>query len=264
MSFTLLNTRPTHQAQALSDLVVQHGGQVIECPTMAIHTLPDGVQSDGLPEKLDKVIFTSANAVHGLMQQRHRQKIWPLITEATLFAIGKATRRAGIEVGLKIQTLSDKYFDSEHLLAHPTMQQVAGERIALIKGQGGRTLIADTLSARGAQVIAWEVYHRDHVEFCTTAWQTFLKAKQPLLLITSLQSWQCLLAGCLQGGTQGDWDAISAAIVMSERIAQAMRADGWQRPIVVVATQGNDGIIQAISTFNTAVGDATSADAYNP
>ncbi|WP_275576186.1 uroporphyrinogen-III synthase [Aquitalea magnusonii] len=50
--------------------------------------------------------------------------------------------------------------DSEALLALPQLADVAGQHWLIVRGQGGRALLADTLCARGAQVSLAEVYQR--------------------------------------------------------------------------------------------------------
>jgi uroporphyrinogen-III synthase len=53
--------------------------------------------------------------------------------------------------------------DSEGLLALPQLQVVAQRRIVLVKGPGGRELIADTLRERGAEVIEFNCYRRQYI-----------------------------------------------------------------------------------------------------
>jgi uroporphyrinogen-III synthase len=50
--------------------------------------------------------------------------------------------------------------DSEALLALPEMAQLAGARVLILRGAGGRELLGETLAARGAQVEVAEVYRR--------------------------------------------------------------------------------------------------------
>ncbi|WP_296815495.1 uroporphyrinogen-III synthase [Thiobacillus sp.] len=50
--------------------------------------------------------------------------------------------------------------DSEAVLALPQLQAVAGRQVVIVRGVGGRALMADTLRARGADVHFMECYRR--------------------------------------------------------------------------------------------------------
>jgi uroporphyrinogen-III synthase len=50
--------------------------------------------------------------------------------------------------------------NSEALLQAPALQAVAGEKILIMRGLGGRTHLGDALCARGAQVDYCELYER--------------------------------------------------------------------------------------------------------
>ncbi|GAB6071486.1 hypothetical protein JCM30760_25830 [Thiomicrorhabdus hydrogeniphila] len=268
--FSFLNTRPAHQAQPLNQIVMDMGGQVFECPTIYIDWLkPTQTQLANIPH-FDKVIFTSANAVEGWFHAENAKQHGKLKTEiqppcfsGKLYAIGKATKQKGEEFDLNIQTLSQTQFDSEHFLAHAEMQNVKGEKIALIKGLGGRKLLKQTLAERGAKVVEINIYQRKQIEFCTEQWQIFLASKTPIVLISSLEGWQNLLQGLQKSNPlnqkrnieTGDIDKdklnqllskLAGLVVMSQRIAEQIRLTGCLTPIQVVQIQSNQGIAHAI------------------
>ena len=259
--FTFLNTRPAHQAEALTLLVKELGGLVLACPTMQIHWLTPSQNQLDYIQNFDKLIFTSANAVQGWLKAEQQLALNQANFTGKFYAIGKATKVKGEELGLQIETLSQTQFDSEHLLAHNQMQAVNGEKIALIKGEGGRQLIEQTLSERGAEVEEVNVYKRSKVPFCKKEWQHFIESPSPILLISSLESWQNLNNGLqgLQGGNlpglvnsdlvnqlQKVFNKLAGLVVMSDRIAIDIKKSGCLTPIQVVKIQSNAGIVQAI------------------
>jgi uroporphyrinogen-III synthase len=53
-----------------------------------------------------------------------------------------------------------KRADSESLLTSPNLKEMQGRRVLIIRGNGGRALLSDTLTKRGAIVDYAEVYQR--------------------------------------------------------------------------------------------------------
>lgn len=265
MSITLLNTRPAHQAEALNRLLELKGMGYINCPTLKIEWLNPGWDTTELVTKpnrlIEKIIFVSRNAVEGFLAQVSQGLHKDVLENADLYAIGQATKQFGLDQGLHIQTLSDRQFDSEHFLAHPVMQDINGKRILLVKGKGGRDLIVNTLECRGAEIDTIEVYQRAPEAFCEQSWREFTLSENPVLLITSVASWQALLKGQQEttGITsqidvfqQGSWRNLKGIVCMSERIAEFINQSEWHqldRPIKVVETQSNEGIIESLTSF---------------
>ncbi|HEX2795777.1 MAG TPA: uroporphyrinogen-III synthase, partial [Immundisolibacter sp.] len=75
-------------------------------------------------------------------------------------AVGPASARALRAAGFTDVLMPETRFDSEGLLALPQLHQLAGRRVVIFRGEGGRTLLADTLTARGADVWAVACYRR--------------------------------------------------------------------------------------------------------
>lgn len=158
----VLVTRPEHQAGPLCQLIERHGGVAVRCPTLLIREPQDWGPALALFDRLatyDLAIFTSVNAVdRALPPIRERGGIPPGLEIA---AIGKATARALARHGIDHGLQPEHDFSSEALMALPRFQNVTGQRIVIIRGEGGRTLLAETLTARGARVDHAEVYRRE-------------------------------------------------------------------------------------------------------
>lgn len=250
MRFTLLNTRPAQQAASLNQLVVAAGGEFLHCPTLAIVPTDMAVTQTKIAlanRQVDKVIFISANAVEQYAQQKLSAALQGLMNHAEFYAIGRATALMGEKHNLPIKTLSDTQFDSENLLAHDVMQKVNGQTILLVKGVGGREILQDTLTERGAKVLPLALYERRPTPFCNAAWNQFMQRNNGVLLITSIASWDAFYHGYSQ------WQAASSqsmnsviTVVMSQRIAEHIANFAWSCRIIVVSTQSNAGIIKAI------------------
>lgn len=107
----------------------------------------------------DLLFALSQHAVAFAQSQLHQQdRKWPRLP--TYFAIGRTTALALHTVsGQKILYPQDREI-SEVLLQLPELQNIAGKRALILRGNGGRELIGDTLTARGAEVTFCECYQR--------------------------------------------------------------------------------------------------------
>lgn len=152
---TVLVTRPSAQAGALCAAIESAGGTAVRLPVMAIEPRDSAdIQEDlaALPAA-DIVIYVSRNAVeHGAAHLRD--------SRATVAAVGRATAGALESLGINVSIDPGEGFTSEELLAHEALSAVAGKQVLIIRGDDGRTLLADTLGARGAAVACLAVYHR--------------------------------------------------------------------------------------------------------
>ena len=153
----VLVTRPQAQSAALCRRLEARGATVFALPAVTID--PVAVPGDlakriGTADAFDLVVFTSANAV------RHGTAWLADPRDRTIAAIGPATRRALERAGFPVSITPRGGFDSEHLLAEPALRDLVGRRVLLVKGIGGRDLLARELAARGARVEAAEVYRR--------------------------------------------------------------------------------------------------------
>ncbi len=106
----------------------------------------------------DLAIFISPNAVAFALPVILAHSPWPSRLQPA--AVGQGTVKALAAHGLTGCLAPRQRFDSEALLALPELASVAGKRIAIFRGEGGRELLADTLISRGACVDCVACYRR--------------------------------------------------------------------------------------------------------
>lgn len=160
----ILVTRPREQAQALAALIEAASGSTLVFPAIEIEDLPDLRPILGLIDRLDEfdlAIFISPSAVHkalNLVHARRAARPWP--ARLRVAAVGRGSRRELERQGFDDVIAPQAHADSEALLELAELTDVAGRRIAIFRGDGGRELLGDTLAARGAAVEYAECYRR--------------------------------------------------------------------------------------------------------
>ena len=107
------------------------------------------------------------------------------------------------EQGIDHVIVPTERFDSEGLLALPELQNVAGMRVMIFRGDGGRELLGDTLKARGATVEYVTCYLRSKSDLDVGA---LLTATPDALTVTSSEAlshlWEMLDESAEQGFTR--------------------------------------------------------------
>jgi uroporphyrinogen-III synthase len=154
----VLVTRPEHQANHLCQLIEAEGGAAVRYPALVIKPRPDRAAvraAIGPADRYDLVVFVSANAV------RYGADILDQGRDRPVAAIGQATALALNAAGYRVTLMPDEGADSESLLALPQLAHLSGQRILIVRGTGGRDLLQEVMSARGAQVQHAEVYTRE-------------------------------------------------------------------------------------------------------
>lgn len=149
-------TRPAGQCEALAEMVEQAGGMAVILPSMSIQpTLAASHWPEGLPpiDQYRLIVFVSKNAVH-------LGSHYLVNSNAELAAVGPSTARSLESLGHKVSVTPDDGFTSEALLEHPFLQNLKNQRVLIVRGTGGRELLAETMRARGAKVDYLEVYCR--------------------------------------------------------------------------------------------------------
>jgi uroporphyrinogen-III synthase len=155
MSFAgrgIVVTRPRELAEPFARLIERRGGRAILFPAIEIQPLPAPAVLEQLA-RFDLVIFVSPSAVRAAL---------PALPSAPrqAAAIGSGTRRELERAGICDVIAPHAGADSEALLAVPRLQSLAGQRVLIVRGEGGRAFLGEALRARGASVEYAECYRR--------------------------------------------------------------------------------------------------------
>lgn len=242
----VLVTRPQHQAAPLSGLIEQAGGEAILFPVLEITDPGDTTE---LNQRLDKLadyqiaIFISANAVRYAMSRIQSHGGIP--ASLRIAAIGRASARELKHMGVTVSDCPAHRFDSEALLALPGFADVAGKRILIFRGEGGREHLAQVLRERGAQVEYAEVYRRVRPDADTTnLLQRWARGEIQVITLTSVEALRNLYE--LVGKLGRQWLQHTDLIVASERISEQAQELGLAGNIMVASNATDEAILECL------------------
>ena len=171
------------------------------------------------------------------------RRAWP----ATLAAatIGRGGERELVRHGVA-GVIAPAQFDSEGLLAMPAMQAVAGKRVVIFRGDGGRELLGETLRARGALVDYAACYRRalpqGNAASLLAAWRD---GRVDAVTATSSEGLRNLFTLLGEGGRE--MLGRTPVFVPHPRIEGVARAAGCQN--VVLTAQGDDGLLAGLHAW---------------
>ncbi|WP_062791144.1 uroporphyrinogen-III synthase [Aquitalea pelogenes] len=224
----ILVARPAAQSGRLQTLLADAGWQGQPFPVMDIQPRPDALAH--LPQQAaqaDWLFFVSPSAI---------DIAWPVLQQqalnARLACVGQASARRLAGLSGQDILFPTAGSDSEALLALPQLADVAGQRWLIVRGLGGRTLLADTLRQRGADVTLAEVYQRVDG---TPDWSLLDNDPPDAMVITSSEMVEQLFR--LAGPARAVTLQCLLYCVPHPRIAERLQALGATR---IVTTRADD------------------------
>jgi uroporphyrinogen-III synthase len=236
----VLVTRPQDQADELCALIEAAGGRALRWPLLEIAPVENPERAGRLlnqPEGWDWVIFVSANAVRYGLSLAARSGAPPGWRRVA--AVGEATARALVQAGIRVDLIPKPQFNSESLLAAPELADVAGQRLLIVRGEGGRELLADVLGARGAETAYAEVYRRTRPVADGAEWVENWRRSVDVAVVTSGEALHHLMA--LLGEAGAELADRTPLVVIGARLAALARERGWRR--VAAADPASDRAI---------------------
>jgi uroporphyrinogen-III synthase len=201
-------------------------------------------------DQYQHVILISANAVQFGMALVEDH--WPQLPFGLhWYAIGAATAAGLARFGIKAVTPGSS-MSSEGLLAVPALQQVAQQRVLIIKGEGGRATLAEELGRRGAAVDELACYRRS------------VPTLQPGALGAQLARWGIDVILLSSGEGLANLQVLLSpaetsklkqigVIVPSQRVAHMAQVAGFKR-IAIAENASDAAMLQALQQWRAGTG----------
>ncbi len=245
----VVNTRPAHQQAALTALLETEGATVLAFPAIEIELGADAAARDlaaGIAD-FDILLFVSRNAVDAAFALIDPDRLG---TEQRFGVIGAATRDALAErlgdPGARL--IESEPYNSEALLEADALQEVAGQRIAIFRGQAGRNLLGDELARRGATVDYAEVYRRAPPRVATDAFARLAAAARPTVAVLTSGEGMRNLVRLVDAESRARLLAIPWLLI-SERMRESARELGHNAPIIIAHSASDRGITDALCAW---------------
>lgn len=252
-------TRPRQQADALIALLKDAGAEVAALPLLEIAPTENPAPLDaalaGL-ESFDLAIFVSPSALDAVCERLLSP--WP--EKLAVAVMGPGSLRRAHELGIKTIISPQGQFDSAGLLQLPQMQNLAGRRVVLFRGNGGRDALPRTLTGRGAELTLVECYRRLPPAFDASRLEAEFGRGCDGIVVSSSEAVHYLFR--LAGGQTLQRLQSSLYFAPHPRILAALEAEGAQRAVLTAV--GDAGIAASLNEyFSPAAGRALTAKKTN-
>ncbi len=174
-------TRPAEQSAIWVDALTEQGIDAVALPLIGVGPAADAAAVAAAWRQLeatDLAMFVSANAVRHFFDHRPAATPWPAATTAASTGPGTTTAlsMAGVPLAQIVEPAADSaQFDSEALWQRLRGREWTDARALIVRGDGGRDWLADTLREHGAQVDFLSAYSRRAPDW-GTAEQSLLDA----------------------------------------------------------------------------------------
>ncbi len=157
----ILVTRPRGQASTLSRLLEDGGADVLTQPAIEISAPADWHAVDEVLARLSEfqwLVFSSSNGVHYFLKRLlETGRDLRALATIRLAAIGSGTAEELAKYHLRADVVPDEF--RAEALAEVLKPQAAGQRFLLARASRGREILAEELTAAGAQVTQVVVYN---------------------------------------------------------------------------------------------------------
>ncbi|WP_227370463.1 uroporphyrinogen-III synthase [Halomonas sp. M20] len=226
----ILITRPGARSIPLRHALEALGSEVESLDIMRLEALPESHDIRQVLLDFDHyhvVIVISPFAAECLVEGLDRY--WPQLPSGPgFYAVGAGTaqvlnERLGVRVRIPVAAKEDT---SEALLQLASLQRLDQRRVLLVAGEGGRTLLAESLAQRGARVDRIALYRRNLMTPEGVGALHLANGDFSALLVSSSEVLEHLAGWCMPKALN------QPLVVSSQRLATLAYMLGFLHPIV--------------------------------
>ena len=222
----VLVTRPLAQSARLLHLLADAGFETKHLPLMRIAPKPSALAELPRQAKLaDCLIFVSPSAIDQAWPALHAHDL----TTKQLICVGRSSADKLAALSGRSVLCPTNGSDSEALLALPELADMRGQRVLIVRGEGGRPFLASSLMARNAKVEFAEIYKRLDG---SPDWAAFDRALPDAIIVTASAIVEQLFR--LAGPTRIRALRCLLYCVPHQRIAKRLAAHGATRIIITL------------------------------
>ncbi len=233
---SVLIARERSQAESLAARLEENNKRVICVPVIEIIPSRSPVWSGGpsdepaigrVGEYFDHIVVVSGHAARQFISRSEIPDLLPQTLAGKLIAIGKGSATPFEQIGCSVQRPVGAS-RSEALLDMPEMQTVAGSRILLLCGEGGRRVLEEGLRDRGAEVSRMELYRREFRKAAIDELRC-IETKPDALIALSGFVVECLYRALVASGHES-WSGLPL-VVPNQRVTEIAKAAGFSAPL---------------------------------
>jgi|GEM_PF-2885978 len=243
----VLVTRPGSKGTALVEQLNELGAEAYAANMLEIELRGESAEMQTVLTSISCstiLVFVSVHAVNAFKQALDLSgQVLP--ASVRVAAVGGATARALEMLGLKVVFTPEEQMNSEGLIAAFEDTLLSNQKVILVRGQTGRTLISDTFRDRGADVIEVEAYVRRYLRpDLAPMLSSFTPDKHRLIIVTSVELLD-ELNRCVVNEDQRDRLFSCDLVVLSQRIAEAAQNSGFTGQVYIAPETSSAGLLKA-------------------
>lgn len=234
--WTLVSLRPQNQHAAVRRAALKSGARLIAASPIKLAPLsetPTFAKILTCPIR----IASSPNAVRFVPKHQKLAGDW--------LAVGTSTANALLQAGAgSVQTPNPQ--TAEGVLAMDCLQSIKGKQIGLLTAPGGRGLLEQELTLRGARLVIAHSYHRLAIPLKASTCQKIIESgPRTAILVTSQQAFQHFFS---QFDAAGQRILKSMTCVASSfRLVEYLQTMGFDRVLESHGTKPHD-VIAALAS----------------